>query len=73
MEEENIIEAVIGMNDHPSISFNFDTHNFHSQDTIWFLDSVSFDGVRQEGVPDSFYDDIIKFCESKIAKRGTVV
>ncbi len=65
MEEINKIEAVIGINDHPSVTFNFDTHNFHSPDTQWFLDSVTFDGCNTS-CPKSFYQDIIKFCQEKI-------
>lgn len=57
---------VVGMNDHPSITFGFDTHNFHSPDTKWFLDSLYFDGCRVDGCPMSFYQDIIDFCQHKI-------
>jgi len=58
-------ELTIGINDHPSIKFHFDTKNFHSPDTVWFLDSISFDGCNQD-CPKEFYQEIIKFCQEKI-------
>ncbi len=58
-------EAVIGLNDHPSITFNFDTNNFHSPNTVWFLDSITFDGCDSK-CPKEFYIEIIKFCQEKL-------
>jgi hypothetical protein len=63
--DTNVIKAVIGLNDHPSITFNFDTHNFHSPDTVWFLDSIGFDGC-DANCPKQFYQDIIEFCKTKL-------
>jgi len=60
------VETFIGMNDHPSITFHFDTMNFHDPDTKWFLDELYFDGCRVDCVPMSFYQDIIDFCQHKI-------
>lgn len=62
-------EIFIGMNDHPSIQFNFDTPNFHDPDTIWFLDSVTFDGCRADTCPKVFYEQIIYYCQQEIKKK----
>jgi hypothetical protein len=62
---DNKIQAVIGINDHPTIKFYFDTHNFHDPDTVWFLDSISFDGCDQS-CPKLFYEEIIKFCQERV-------
>ena len=63
----DIIKAVIGINDHPSITFHFDTNNFHSPDTVWFLESVTFDGCDRS-CPRSFYQNIIEFCNNELLK-----
>ncbi len=70
MEENNIEvkDVVIGINDHPFISFHFDTHNFHSPDTVWFLDSVNFDGCKPESSPKEFYEKIIEFCRVQLSR-----
>lgn len=68
MEQEFTGELIIGLNDHPSLTFNFDTNNFHSQDTEWFLDSINFDGCVSKTCPMSFYQDIIDFCKKQIDK-----
>ncbi len=61
----NIIKAVIGLNDHPSIKFKFDTHNFHSKNTKWFLESIVFEGCKSS-CPKEFYMQIIEFCKEKL-------
>lgn len=66
MDNKNFTgEAVIGMNDHPSLTFSFDTANFHSPDTKWFLEAIEWDGCTKD-CPMSFYQDIIDFCERRI-------
>jgi len=63
-DEDGAVHELTIINDHPSITFNFDGPRFDPDH--FEVVEVLFDGCTSKNCPMGMYQDIIKFCEMKI-------